>query len=80
VFQSMSEIKSRKMNFENKCATVEKPHLPYFAHNAQIISIAVIHMEGRVGQGVRLTSNAIDSPRYGALIMVSRNSYLPKKN
>ena len=67
------------MNFENKCATVEKPYLPYSAQNAQIDSIAVIHMEGRVGLSVRLTSNAIDSPRYGALIMVSRNSYLPKK-
>jgi len=31
VFQSKSEIKSQKMKFENKCATVEKPHLPYSA-------------------------------------------------
>ena len=31
MFQSMSEIKSQKMNFENKCATVEMPHLLYLA-------------------------------------------------
>jgi len=45
----MSEIKMRKMNFENKCVTVEKPHLPYLAHNALIDCIAVVHMERRVG-------------------------------
>ena len=49
MFQSMSEIKSRKMNLENKCAMIETPHLPYSAPNAQIDSIAVIHMERRVG-------------------------------
>jgi hypothetical protein len=37
------------MNLENKCAMVETPHLPYSAPNALIDSIAVIHMERRVG-------------------------------
>jgi hypothetical protein len=45
----MSEIKSRKTNLENKCATVEKTHLLYSAHNALIDCIAVIHMERKVG-------------------------------
>jgi hypothetical protein len=43
------EIKSRKTNLENKCATVEKTHLLYSAHNVLIDCIAVIHMERRVG-------------------------------
>jgi hypothetical protein len=50
MFQSMSEIKSQKMNFENKCATVETPNLAYLAPNALIDRIAVIHMERREGQ------------------------------
>jgi len=36
-------------NLENKCATVEKTHLLYSAHNALIDCIAVIHgEEGRI--------------------------------
>ncbi len=50
MFQSMSEIKSRKMNLENKCAMVEKQYLPYSAPNALIDCIAVIHMDGEEGR------------------------------
>ncbi len=39
---------------------VETPHLPYLAPNTQIDCIAVIHVERRVGESVRLTLNAID--------------------
>jgi hypothetical protein len=45
----MSEIKLRKINFENKCITVEALHLASAALNARIDSIAVTLMERRVG-------------------------------
>jgi hypothetical protein len=55
MFQSMSEILSRKVKIKNRRATVERWYLRKAAHNDKKVSIAKTHMERRVGRNVHLT-------------------------